>query len=250
MKQLKEIGEFLLGPILDEGRSIGACPEGILWSVPWLACLDAMGVERDLELRLHPGLRGGTPTVSERPTMLWVAAHPDLPQAQEEANQFLAQHPDASVCRSASEVRTVMGTASVGLLHVISHARHRASHPMFSTLDFTDGPVFAAEIARSGLRAELVTLSGCDTGRISGENSLEPDGLVRAFLACGAGYVVGSAWPLDDEAAMRFYSAFFRIFASTSDIHNSLRAARSTVREWKDHPYYWAFPLLFAGYRS
>ena len=250
MKQLKELGELVLGPIVSSGKTLGICPEGALWNIPWIACLDAMGATNDLELRLHPGLRGTTAPVAGRPAMLWIASHSDLPQAQREAEQFLEIHPDALICRSAAEVRRVMRTTKVGLLHVVSHSRHRSTHPMFSTLDFTDGPVFAAEVARSGLRASLVTLSGCDTGRMSGENSLEPDGLVRAFLACGAGYVVGSAWPLDDESAMRFYSRFFKSYGSAANIHESLREAREAVRQWRDHPYYWAFPLLFSGYQS
>jgi hypothetical protein len=38
-------------------------------------------------------------------------------------------------------------------------------------------------------------------------------GLVPAFLAGGAGHVLAALWPLDDEAAMTFQTAFYRELA-------------------------------------
>ncbi len=250
MDGLKGLGKTLLRRVIGGTGTIGICPDGQLWRVPWLACLEAIGEQRDLEIRLHPGLRGKLSMDRAKPAMIWVAEHDDLPRASEEADEFLKIYPNAIICRSAKDVCEVLGAVDVSVLHVISHSRYRPNHPMFSSLDFTDGPVLAAEIARSGLRAELVTLSGCDTARLSGLNRLEPDGLVRAFLACGAGYVVGSAWPLDDEAAMKFFSAFYRAFDLSANINESLRQGRDSVRQWRSHPYYWAFPLLYAGYCS
>lgn len=237
-------------PLISDKCRVGVCPDGQLWRIPWLACADLAGDQIDIEIRLHPGLSGFLPAVTELPPMLWVAEHEDLPRAREEAEQFLQRYPNAQVCRTVSEVRDVLKGGRASMLHVISHSRHRPIHPMFSSLDFTDGSILAAEIARSGLRVGMVTLSGCDTARLSGVNRFEPDGLVRAFLARGAGYVVGSAWPLDDEAAMKFYSHFYEDFDIGANIHQSLRYARQAVRKWKSHPYYWAFPLLYAGYQS
>ncbi|AIE84745.1 hypothetical protein OP10G_1377 [Fimbriimonas ginsengisoli Gsoil 348] len=250
MEGLRQLGETLLRPLLRHGPALGICPEGTLWRVPWLACLDAIGAESDLELRMHPGLRGKDPSPGGKGAMLWVAEHQDLPWVGEEAKMFLRYFPGAQVCRTAEEARKGMVNADVSILHVISHARHRWRHPMFSSLDFTDGPVLAAEIARSGLRAELVTLSGCDTGRLSDTNHHEPDGLVRAFLACGAGFVVGSAWPLDDEAAVHLYQSFYNSISKDLNVHVSLRKARQDVQNWQSHPYFWASPLLYGGYRS
>jgi tetratricopeptide (TPR) repeat protein len=250
MQGLRELGQRVLGPLLELSGAVGICPEGTLWRVPWLACLDALGETRDLELRMHPGLRGRNPDIGAKPAMLWMAEHADLPWVSAEAEMFLGFFPKAQVCRSAEEVRECLSDADVSVLHVISHARHRWRHPMFSSLDFTDGPVLAAEIGRSGLRAELVTLSGCDTGRVSDTNRFEPDGLVRAFLACGAGFVVGSAWPLDDEAAVHLYGSFYNSMSMSPNVHVSLRKARQTVQNWRGHPYFWASPLLYGGYRK
>ena len=250
LSALRDIAKELLLPILVSSPLVGVCPEGGLWRVPWIACLDSLEIEKDLEIRLHPAFQGRHLEINSAQAMVWIADHSDLPRADDELRAFQDQYPDAVVCRSASEVREALSHSQVSILHVISHARFRAGHPMFSSLDFTDGPVLATEIARSGFSAQIVTLSGCDTARVSDIHRFEPDGLVRAFLACGAGYVVGSAWPLDDEAAMRFYSTFFKSLRSSANIHQSLRIARTTVRLWKGHPYFWAFPLLYAGYRS
>ncbi len=250
LSALRDIAKDLLLPMVTSNQQLGICPEGGLWRVPWIACLDTLGIEKDLDLRLHPAFQGRHVEIDPARAMVWIADHSDLPRANDELRAFQDQYPDAVVCRSSSEVREALTLSHVSILHVISHARFRAGHPMFSSLDFTDGPVLATEIARSGFSAQVVTLSGCDTARVSDIHRFEPDGLVRAFLACGAGYVVGSAWPLDDEAAMRFYSTFFKSLRSSANIHQSLRIARTTVRLWKGHPYFWAFPLLYAGYRS
>jgi hypothetical protein len=250
LAELQSLGDRFIRPLILGQKCIGVCPDGQLWRIPWLACADMVGESIDLEIRLHPGLSGFLPKMEGLQPMVWVAEHEDLPRARDEAERFLELYPDAQVCRTAAEVRDVLKSGRGSLLHVISHSRHRPIHPMFSSLDFTDGSIMAAEIARSGLRVGMVTLSGCDTARLSGVNRFEPDGLVRAFLARGAGYVVGSAWPLDDEAAMKFYSHFYEAFVVEANIHQSLRHARQAVRQWKSHPYFWAFPLLYAGYQS
>ena len=53
------------------------------------------------------------------------------------------------------------------------------------------------DLARLRLDADLVTLSGCETG-LGGRDAGEVVGLVRALLAAGARRVVASQWRVDD----------------------------------------------------
>jgi CHAT domain-containing protein len=78
-----------------------------------------------------------------------------------------------------------------------------------------DGLLTAAEVSDLDLSTcDLVVLSACDSARgtvAAGEGVL---GLVRGFRLAGAGTVVGSLWPVRDEATRllmeRFYDALLR----------------------------------------
>lgn len=240
-----------LAPALDvKGRgTISICPDGQLWQVPWTTCVSALDSGCEVVLALHPTLTRISQARVNRNSkiMVWVDNSENLYHAEGEAASFLKRFPNARICRSASEVRDSL-SEQVELLHVIGHARHNASNPMFSAMQFADGPVYATEIARSNLRADLVTLSACDTGNVSLTIRDEPDGLARSFLARGAHTVIGSLWPLDDEAAARLYGSFFAALVQGASPAESLNRARLETREWQPHPYFWGSLALFGGY--
>jgi tetratricopeptide (TPR) repeat protein len=249
LEALASLGKDLLLPWAVESNASGMTPDGPLWRVPWTACCAAAGVD-PLELRLHPGLGGAPARVPDRPlAALWVAEHADLRHANREAAAFLDVFPDAVVARSAAEAREMLG-GRFDILHVVAHARHRWTNPMFSSVEFRDGSVFASEIAQSSLAVGFVMLSACDTGAMSLTCQDEPDGFARAFLGRGAGAVIGSAWPLDDEAGSRLSQAFYRAFVSGMDVLQSLRLAQEETRAWRAHPYFWASHLLYGGYHA
>jgi len=173
------------------------CPEGDLWSIPWslvrgeeavVSLSPSFGSEAHLLRLQDPGS-----------TVLWLAESDDLPHAKPEAQRFLERFPQARVCRSRAEAWESLREGPIDLLHVVAHARFVPANPMFSSLQFADGPIYATEIARSGARCRFAFLSACETGRVSSGMRLEPDGVVRAFLACSAQAVIASLWPLDDE---------------------------------------------------
>ncbi|MGV3618255.1 MAG: CHAT domain-containing protein [Fimbriimonas sp.] len=243
---LRELGETVLRPWLRKGLA-GVSPDGQLWRLPWLACADALGEGHDLEIRMHPGMRGAS-----RPWRgdfaIWWAEHPDLPNAQGEAEAILKEYPEARICRTSDEARAMLREGEIAALHVIAHARLRWDNPMLSSIEFPDGPLHAAEVARARVRIGLVSLAACDTGRLSNVNQDEPEGLVRAFLARGAGYVVGSAWTLDDAAACKMYSELYKYLRAGGTLWSSLRSAQAVVRAWNPHPYFWASPVVYGGY--
>ena len=68
------------------------------------------------------------------------------------------------------------------------------------------------DIARSGLRADVVVLSGCATGdgrELRGEGVL---GLTYGFLANGSHTVVASLWPVEDALTARFMEEFYAAY--------------------------------------
>jgi CHAT domain-containing protein len=100
------------------------------------------------------------------------------------------------------------------------------------------------EIAGSSLRAELVTLSACDTavGRVVGYNGIPS--LANAFLRAGARRVVSTLWKVDDAATAALMGAFYRnLFAGGKVLPGeALWKAQMYIagqRRWRA-PYYWA----------
>ncbi|MEM9556563.1 MAG: CHAT domain-containing tetratricopeptide repeat protein [Acidobacteriota bacterium] len=112
-----------------------------------------------------------------------------------------------------------------------------------------DGFLDLASIARLELDAELVVLSGCRTalGReIRGEGLV---GVARAFMAAGAPRVVGSLWPVRDEATAELMTRFYRAhlddgLAPAAALRRAQLELRSE-RRWRD-PYFWA-PFIVLG---
>ncbi|HLQ51600.1 MAG TPA: CHAT domain-containing protein, partial [Terriglobales bacterium] len=92
------------------------------------------------------------------------------------------------------------------------------------------------------LKAELVVLSACDTGRgqaIAGEGLI---GLTRALQYAGARSVVSSLWTADDQSTLTLMVAFHRNLRNGDTKDEALRRAMESVRKdpRSSHPYYWA----------
>ena len=77
------------------------------------------------------------------------------------------------------------------------------------------------------LRAELVTLSACDSaaGELAGGEG--PLGLPRGFLVAGASSVVSSLWRSHDEATRELMADFYRAMARGTAPAAALREAQN-----------------------
>jgi len=67
-----------------------------------------------------------------------------------------------------------------------------------------------SDVQAGDIRARLVVLSCCHSGRrriFKGEGVV---GITRAFLAAGAGSVLVALWAIDDEATMVFMKRFYQ----------------------------------------
>ena len=98
-----------------------------------------------------------------------------------------------------------------------------------------------ADIAKVRIRAKLVVLSCCHSGRGEIMKAEGVVGIARAFLASGAHSVLVSLWLLDDsstkEFMIRFYGHLARDKLSASEaLHQSMTWMRKTnkygVSDW------------------
>jgi CHAT domain-containing protein len=141
------------------------------------------------------------------------------------------------------------GLTDYSILHFATHGLLDLNYPALSALlladEQADGPAFlkAGDIAALDFDAELVVLSGCETGagRIrAGEGALS---LARPFLIAGADQVVSTLWKVDDARTADFMASFYRhLLEGDATAAGALAAAQREMRDdpATDHPFYWA----------
>jgi CHAT domain-containing protein len=119
---------------------------------------------------------------------------------------------------------------------------------MLSGLHMGDGWLTVQEVYSLSLSPEVLVLSGCATGRSSVTEGDDLFGLLRGFLHAGAPTIVSSLWPVEDEVALRFTTAFHEALDRSESPAGALRAAALSVRLTHPHPRHWAaFVLVGSG---
>ncbi|MEX1185170.1 MAG: CHAT domain-containing tetratricopeptide repeat protein [Gemmatimonadaceae bacterium] len=181
-----------------------------------------------------------------------------LPHAAEEARaiaeMFRRRGADALVGRRATLERWLsIQPARYRYLHFAAHAQVSDREAMQTALVLVDGRLDLARIRELPLRAELVTLSACETGlgqRMRGEGVI---GLPHAFLAAGARSVVVTLWPIADRLAADFMVSFYgrvREGRSPAGALLEMRREWATSRGDRAHPSSWASFVLVGGVNS
>lgn len=149
---------------------------------------------------------------------------------------------------TASLVKEIASRAR--LLHFACHAKYSSSAPLSSGLKLADRWLTVRDILSLRLDADLVTLSGCNTGRnliIAGDELV---GLLRGFLAAGARSLLVSLWALNDRSAAELTARFYTFWRGEGGVWTTRSAAltaaqRAAIRA-NPHPAYWA-PFILVG---
>ncbi|PSR53571.1 hypothetical protein AHMF7605_08540 [Adhaeribacter arboris] len=140
-------------------------------------------------------------------------------------------------------------------IHLATHGFVNEKFPELSGLLFSqenvnqeDGSLYTGEIYNLRLKAELVTLSACETGLgklAYGEGVI---GLTRALLYAGAKNVIVSLWKVNDASTADLMKYFYKELLSGKSKTIALQIAkRKLVRQKKySQPYYWA-PFVLIG---
>jgi CHAT domain-containing protein len=182
---------------------------------------------------------------------------PRLPATREEAARIAHLYGSAPLLGSrATEaaLRRQIGQAEV--IHLATHGYLHPTRPMSSGVLLTP-PVKAPPVGETGndgalqaweifsqlkLKADLVVLSACETGRgqnVRGEGIV---GMTRALQYAGARSIVASQWKVADASTQTLMVAFHRKLRAGLAKDEALRQAMTVV--WKNpktaHPYYWA----------
>lgn len=191
------------------------------------------------------------------PARLWTKHAPGaLPYSRQEAIEVAKLYrTDLLMDRAATEeaVRRQIETADV-----IHFAAHSLSLPLAMSSGIllappeqmpadgetnNDGVLQAWEIqSQLKLRAELVVLSSCESGRGEVVPQEGLVGLTRALQYAGARSIVASQWKVNDRSTSKLMVAFHRYLRQGLAKDEALRQAMANVRRHPGtaRPYYWA----------
>ncbi len=173
-----------------------------------------------------------------------------LPNAVQEARNLAQRWNGTVFVEQAAHLAQIGASAhTCRILHISAHAVYNESNPLFSGLHLDDGQLTTLDIFNLKLRASLVTLSACETGRhvIGGGDELL--GLTRAFLYAGAASLVLSLWKVEDASASCFMNHFYERLQQGDTKGSALREAQLHLLQSEEynHPYFWA-PFILIGH--
>jgi CHAT domain-containing protein/tetratricopeptide (TPR) repeat protein len=203
-----------------------------------------------------------------------LATLPPLPETAEELKRIAAAlaAPASSLYTGAAATEKNVKSLDLSEFQVVSFATHGlvagefrgltqpalVLTPPARTSDRDDGLLTASEIAALKLKADLVILSACNTGRADdGGGAAGVSALARSFLFAGANSLLVSHWAVSSDATVELVSEAIKGMNSSSALskaqalrHAALRLMRGEAGKEYRNPAYWAPFVLIGDGRS
>lgn len=178
----------------------------------------------------------------------------DLPLAELEAKSIRWNFPEMDILTGITATKEwfTQNISKYGIIHLAAHGEFDELNPLLSSLwlassDPDNRRLTVKEVFGLDIRADLVTLSACQTG-LGKLEAGELIGLNRAFLYAGTHALVSTLWRVDDLSTSVLMKHFYRTYAF-QDKAQSLRQAQLIVKKDFPHPSYWAGMSLVGDYQ-
>lgn len=213
------------------------------------------------------------PATASQPAVFGLGnATRNLPGAEREVLELTARFPHSVsyVGEAATKQRLFDEAGQYEIVHLATHGVYDKAHPMFSYLELASDALYAREVFGLRLRADLVTLSGCETFLPQNVEARDLDtlvsgdelvGFLRAFLFAGAPSVLSSLWRVNDEATQRLMDTFYRQLPDAGKAVALQRAAQALMRSTLTvgrrrprtlalrHPFFWSSFVLIGDWK-
>ena len=263
----------LIAPAQAQLRNVKALvvvPDGVLWQAPFQTLerpdghylLEQTAVDYVPSLAVLQALKASAPR--QHPAFTVLAMGDPGGQTQEQANETLAvaklygpKNAHTLIGKAATLDEFLKASPGYDVVHIAAHGvfddrEPMSSHMLLASSNGTPqaGWLRAREIQTMQLEAELVVLSGCETGKGSFEDGEGLVGMSWATLAAGAHGSLASAWRVEASSTTELMIAFHRNMLHGLSKAESLRMAELQVMhsDKYSHPFYWAaFVLMGDG---
>jgi CHAT domain-containing protein len=183
---------------------------------------------------------------------------PHLNNAEKEMDLVSRHFPEACTtlkgARATPRSYLKAGAGRYGYIHFVAHAIAPRLQPLDSAVilapDTSSYKLYARDILKHTLRAQLVTISSCQgagTRTYTGEGLV---GLAWAFLHAGARQVIAALWEVTDAATPELMDDLYEGIRRGQDPAAALRNAK--LRLIQSHrvyryPKYWAPFVIYSG---
>ncbi len=263
---LSALYDVIVAPVIQHlrGNELVIVPDGPLFLVPFAALQDAESryLCESFRIRVIPSLTCskmiidappdhhcksgalivGDPWVQEVVDILGIPKLVQLPGARKEAEMIGEIVNSLPLTGSdATKEEVLKRLNSVALIHLAAHGRIKTGEialapntsRKFQNPREEDFLLTMSDVLSVGLRARLVVLSCCHSGRgeIKDEGVF---GIARAFLGAGARSVLVSLWALEDEATLEFMRIFYEHLVKGKKASEALNYATNYMRESQD----------------
>ena len=266
---LKPFHDAVIGPICDllgpHDDELVIVPDGTLSFIPWAAVVESRRIRSVPSLTSYH-LILSVPKGYHKKTGALLVGNPCLEQLEEPLENLPFAQKEVEMIatilntrpltgRQATKAEVMKRIPAVGLIHIAAHGDKTNGQIALSpnpgwTSQFPkkeDYILKISDVQAANLRASLVVLSCCHSGRgkiLKGEGVV---GIARAFLAAGARCVLVSLWAIDDEATMVFMKSFYQHLkegkTACAALHESMKSLRES-EEFSAMKYWAPFQLI------
>jgi len=157
-----------------------------------------------------------------------------------------------TVLEKQATLTNFMSAASqFNILHLATHASANDEYPDYSYLAFTETKdstesniLYIKDLYNTSLRADMVTLSACQTGIGKLQKGQGMLSLSKGFYYAGAKSLVNTLWKINDKSTVPLMEYFYEGLSKGYSKSEALRKAKLKYLETTDddllkHPYYW-----------
>jgi CHAT domain-containing protein len=277
----RSLYQILVAPVADmapKGGHVFVIPDGVLYGLNFETLIEqnteaakfwiedvAVNVANSLRMLSRDALKSGAPDQNLLLVGDPVTADAEfqaLPNASLEIQRVRAHFP---ADRESVLTRELASPSRYGAshpeqfsyIHFVAHGTANRLSPMDSAVilspegeDAREFKLYAREIVRHPLRADLVTISACYG---SGSRTYAGEGLVGlawSFLRAGAHQVVGALWQVDDASTPLLMDRFYGALQGGESASSALRAAKLSLLHSSSpyrKPFYWGAFQLYVG---
>ncbi len=187
--------------------------------------------------------------------------YPELPRAADQMQSVAHHFPPAEEKIFARQQATPQAyldnlPGQFSYIHFVAHGTASRLSPLDSAIvlsksaaDPDSFKLYARDIIRHPVHAELVTISACYG---AGERAYSGEGLVGlawAFLRAGAHNVIAGLWEVTDVSTDQLMDRFYDELEKGVGVDVALRTAKLSLLHGNTfrNPYYWAPFQLYAG---
>lgn len=263
--------QVLLAPAgqqLKNATSLVVVPDGNLWQIPFesLERPDGHFLVESTSVTTVPSLSvllalQSAPKSQHKPQSLLAFGNPggQTHEQTEEAEELIKLYGSKSsekyLGNEATLERFRQRAPAFDVVHIAAHGIFNDKSPLSSHMILAaangseqQGWLRADELQSLQLRANLVVLSGCETGKGSFKEGEGLVGMSWAALAAGSHATLTSSWRVEASSTTTLMLAFHRQLLNGNTRAESLRLAEVELLKTGrySHPYYWA-PFVLMG---